>query len=179
MSRVHWERYCIRPCSKSHTKVVQSPDEDSTNTLPPEALDEHATPGGYYLQYLSATQRGDDTEREGARGLRVPAKRIETKGRFRQVTEGEDEARMIVTINSPDGVLPHRFRTDDTAMLSEEKDLRKDMSDITHTSGDAHQKIRLFSGGKQTDQSKTFITQNAQLYTLKPINNSPRHGRYS
>ena len=125
---MHWERYCIRPGSKSHTKVVQSPDEDSTNTLSPEARDELATPGGYYLLHLlSATLLADDTEREGARGLRVPAVRIDGKGRFAQVTECEDEARIIVTINSPDGVLRHRFRNADTAMLSEKNDLRKDV----------------------------------------------------
>ena len=86
------------------------------------------------------------------------------KGRFVHVTEGEDEARVIVTINSPDGVFPRRFCNADTDMLSEEKHLRKDMFDITHTSGDAHQKIRLFSGGKQTDQSKTFTTQKAVVH---------------
>ena len=158
---MHWERYFIRPFSKTHTKVVQSPDEDSTNTLSPEARDELATPGGYYLLHLlSATLRADDTEREGARGLRVPAKRIETKGRFVQVTEGEgeDEARMIVTINSPGGVLPQRFCNADKGMLSEEKDLRKGMSDIAHTSGDAHQKIRLFSGKKTINQKLLLKT---------------------
>ena len=55
---------------------------------------------------------------------------------------------MIVTIDSPDGVLPHRLCNADTGMLSEEKDLRKDMFDITHTSGDAHQKNMLVFGRK-------------------------------
>ena len=74
----------LLPCSKSHTKVLPM-------KIPPircRARNEHATPGGYYLQHLSATLRADDPEREGARGLRVPAKRIEMKGRFGQVREG-------------------------------------------------------------------------------------------
>ena len=107
--------------------------------------------GGYNLLHLlSATLRPDDTERKGAMGLRLPAVRIDVKGRFVQVTEGEDKT---------DGVLRHRFRNADTAMLSGEKYPRKDMPDITHTSGDAYQKIRLFSGGKQIDQLKNSNTQ--------------------
>ncbi|KAI0220378.1 hypothetical protein LSAT2_028111, partial [Lamellibrachia satsuma] len=81
---------------------------------------------GYIICCIfSATLRQDDTEREGARGVRVPAVRIDVKGRFVQATEGEDETRTSVTVNSTDGVLPHRFCNADTAMLSGEKDLRK------------------------------------------------------
>ncbi|KAI0211245.1 hypothetical protein LSAT2_003944 [Lamellibrachia satsuma] len=132
--------------------VIQSPDEDSTNTLSPEARDEHATPGGDDSSHLlSATLRADDAERggaRGARGLRVPAMRIGPKGICVHVTEGEDET------ETPDGVLPGRIGIADKAILSWEKDPRKDMPDVTHTSGDAYQKIRLFSGGKQTDKTK-------------------------
>ena len=82
------------------------------------------------------------------------------KCRFIQVTEGEDETRTPVTINSPDGVLPFRIRNPNTAMLSRERDPRKDMPDITYTCGDAYQKIFLFSGRKQTDKTKTCDKKN-------------------
>ena len=80
------------------------------------------SPGGHYLP---ASPLGDTSggrhETRGCEGSPRSVVRTDAKGRFVQVTEDEDETRTLVTINSPDGVLPNRFRNADAAMHSGRK----------------------------------------------------------